>query len=499
MNNNRNNDPDNCTDGLQTFSQHAGECWNDSVSNLLFFTPHLAPRVRAKTAAEFQTWISSPAISAWLQDHFHFKSPRQLELFVYYASQYVSCLKERFENWKQRRITLNATRRRRSCVYSKCSAASGMIASEILQLQRNIVTNSINANMIQALKNNSMPVNMVAQIERGLSMGMANYAHNFQIMQKIGYNIEIFSKFVGILLYFYFEHEVLIPLGTEPPAHDAFAFGQLKMSPETLFLTIRKYQPTHHINLILKVSLPLINLHHGIHLLTCANNKQYVYDNNNKTIISSKWLSYFMTPYDDFVQGFYIASYAAEAPNKKFNLIFELLFRHVTYIKFGLRTFEQIENSITRTVNMQDHLRKKRQYELFYNLVFKNVGIRTDSTDFLTDGIGLEPTQKIGEIHTLIEAETNRLFAKSLFFNLFEEHKPTFFVLTTTHLYFICKESVKKISIEKLENDTLWNVAVFLLKEPKNVILFLMNLYENHSIYMMDTLWPIGFVMFTPK
>jgi hypothetical protein len=127
------------------------------------------------------------------------------------------------------------------------------------------------------------------------------------------------------------------------------------------------------------------------------------------------------------------------------------------------------------------------------------VGIRTDSTEFLTDGIGLEPTQKIGEIHTLIEEETNRLFNKSLFFKLFEEHKPTFFVLTTTHLYFICKESVKKISIEKLENDTLWNVAVHLLKEPKNVILFLMNLYENRSIYMMDTMWPIGFTMFTPK
>jgi hypothetical protein len=384
-------------------------------------------------------------------------------------------------------------------VYSKCSAASGMIASEILQLQRNIVTNSINANMIKALKNNNMPVNLVAQIERGLSMEMANYAYNFQIMQKKGYSVEIFANFVGILLYFYFEHEVLIPLGAEPPAHDAFAFGQFQMNPEILFLKIRKYQPTYNINLILKVSLPCIDVYHAIHLLTCANNKQYVYDNNNKTIISSKWLSYFMTPYDDFVQGFYIASYAAEAPNKKYNLIFELLFRHVTYLKFGIRTFEQIENSITRTVNMQENARKKRQYALFHSLVFKNVGIRTDSTEFLTDGIGLEPTQKIGEIHTLIEEETNRLFNKSLFFKLFEEHKPTFFVLTTTHLYFICKESVKKISIEKLENDTLWNVAVHLLKEPKNVILFLMNLYENRSIYMMDTMWPIGFTMFTPK
>ena len=494
-----NNDPDNCSDGLQTFSQHSGECWNDSVSNLLFFTPRLAPLVRAKTAADFQAWIATPHITAWLQERFRFKNARQLELFVYYASQYVSCLKERFENWKQRRITVNATRRRRSCVYSKCSAASGMIASEILQLQRNIETNSINANMIKALKNNNMPVNMVTQVERGLSMEMVNYAYNFKIMQKKGYNVEKFANFVGILLYFYFDHEVLFPLGAEPPAGRTFAYGELYMDPEILFVTIRKYQPTHHINLILKVSLPSIDVYHAIHLLTCANNKQYVYNNNNKTIISSKWLSYFMTPYDDFVQGYYIASYATETPNKKYNLIFELLFRHVTYLKFGIRTFEQIENSIARTVNMQENARKKRQYAVFHSLVFKNVGIRTDSTEFLTDGIGLDPAQKIGEIHALIETETNRLFAKSLFFKLFEEHNPTFFVLTKTHLYLICKESVKKVSIETLETDTLWNVAVYLLKEPKNVILFLMTAYENKEIYMMNTMWPIGFVMFTPK
>lgn len=491
-----NNDPDNCSDGLQTFSQHAGECWNDSISNLLFFTPRLAPLVRAKTAAEFQAWITSPRITAWLQERFRFKNARQLELFVYYASQYVSCLKERFENWKQRRITVNATRRRRSCVYSKCSESSGIIASEILQLQINPERNRINANIMKALKNNNMPVNMVAQIERGLTMEMRNYAYNFSIVQKNGYNVETFAKFVSILLYFYFDQEVLLSLDTEPPAGGIFAFGELEMDRGRLFSIMRKHQPSHHINLILHVSLHFMDVSHAIHLLTCANNKQYVYDNNNKTFISSKWLSYFMTPYDDFVQGFYISS---RTNYEKNNLIFELLVRFVTYLNFEMRTYEQIDNIITRTVKMQEGKSRKYQYEFFYNLVFKHIGIHPDCKDFLWDGFELDPTQKPGEIHSIIETKIGALITNSLFFKLFEEHKPSFYALTTTHLYLICKESVKKVSIEKLKTDHLWNVAIYLLKTPKNAILFLMNMYNSTEIYMIDSKQPTGFVMFTPK
>ncbi len=497
-----NNDPDDCTDGLQTFSQHAGECWNDSAINMLFFTPRLAPLVRAKTVADFQAWIARPDITAWLDERFHFKNAKQLELFIYYASHYIGCLKERFENWRQRRVVLNATRRRRSCVYSKCSAASGIIASEIVRLQKYPDISVINANVIKALKNDAMPINMVAQIERGITMHMENYKHNFKVRESMekGYAYDAFSLFLGILLHFYFDKEVLISLDAKPPADDVFAFGYNRDNPVSYFVHIRKYQPSHHINLILHVSLPSIKQFHVIHLLTCANNKQYVYNNNNKTIISSKWLSYFMTPYDDFVQGYYISSHIAEEPNKKYNLMFELLIRYVAYMNFGIRTVEQMEQTIVRTTNQQEaNSIKQKQFKLFHDLVFKTAGIRPDSHDFLYHGFGLEPIHTAPDIHPKVEAVVTKLIVESIFFKLFEEHKPTFFVLTNTHLYFICKESVKKVSIEKLENDMLWNVGVYLLKEPKNVILFLMNMYENNHVYMIDTVNPINFVIFTPK
>lgn len=466
------NDPDACQAYQETFRQHEAECWNDSASNLIFFTPLLGDAARAASADQFAIWIQKPEIKDYIQKTYDLRDETLFNNFVYYTHQYVACLKQRFDNWMKRKTQVVKTRRRKSCVYSKCSAASAIIASEILQISSD-KPGIFNSNTVKKLKKNVAPVNIESEVARGL----ASEAANFKIgnVYEQGYHNFKLNRILNVLFYFYVGRPIFVD---EPDASlPIFAFGKLLVPNETIFANIKKLYKTHYINIIAVCGNTHLKVDHSIQLITCANNKQYIYSNDNPKFIPCKWLYYYLTPFNNYISSYYIEN----KPNSFNTKYMELILRFAAYRFSGLRTEEKLLESYDRLIKTQEERSAEQGRLITMMSLMKSLVKEPDS--FLEIAIGVNKGDTVKEVNAAITKAIDDAVHQSIFIKTIAELEPSLIVENENTIYFINGDGAKKLTEKRFAKDHALNICKYLLGSMSAAIEFILNGFAGLNVY----------------
>ncbi len=132
-----------CMKNIQLFSQHSGQCWSDTGSVMLLFTPGMGEKVQEKfqhstieTLSEELNWwliLNRKWIELLAYDSEILKEDEMFKICCDLIVQYVICLYERYINWSEA-LAINKLplHRTKSHGYSLCQESAGSLASELL-------------------------------------------------------------------------------------------------------------------------------------------------------------------------------------------------------------------------------------------------------------------------------------------------------------------------------------------------------------------------------
>ncbi len=455
-----------CEDDLEVFRQHSGECWNDSIQNFFMFGSGIGNQVReilsrASATESFRTWISSPKTEAWLKKEFAaFKDPTLLPVFQSLAIAYIQCFKERIDNWEvQRKAKLKVmSRRRASCVFSQCSAAAGMYASELLWTPEEGAAIGRPPNLI------------TPEILEGLRSGAIDPAKNAQMNREAdrvqkGYTIWSAYRFLRVLIYYFTKKDRYIPLEqlssvpVETLAKKAFLICDFSIDFPTFSSIYQVMKRSHSINIfaagfnILKgVNYPI---GHQLQLLACDTHTrdEYIYDDNAHVLQKVKWAKMF----EPGSKSFYLRWHDDKQLDARVvERIFLMLFSAQAFVSGGARTTEKMRENYHKLAKQEEDPLLKTPMTYLANFLDSNdLTTREEDKKSFFDVISIDIKQKAAKIREDLLEFIKAHYADSQIIKIFASFKPVLIVCQESKYYFFNKTGFLVLTDEQLQEDGL--------------------------------------------
>jgi len=452
-----------CADDLVTFRQHSGECWNDSIQTFFMLGAGIGTQVRealsrASAVASFHTWLTSPTTQAWLKKEF--KSllvPKTLSLFQRLATEYIQCFKERLDNWNVQRKAkqLVLTRRRASCVFSKCSAAAGMYASELLFTSEEAAAIGhiplITPELLEELQAGASPAKNAAMNKEA------------ERVQK-GYNLSYASRFIRTLLYYFTKKDRFLPVETlsgrslDSLAKKTFMISDFSLNIQDMASIYQVMKRSHSINIfadginILKGKDHPVG--HQLHFLSCDTDTrdEYIYDDNAAALQQVKWSRVF----EPGAKSFYLRWQDAPLDTRMVERIFLMFFSAQAFVSAGKRTNEKMRENYHRLAAQEEDPLIKRSIKYLANFM--------DTTDLTTreedkrsffEAISVDISKGASDIREELSDFIKAHYEDSPLVKIFTSFKPILISIHDDKYYFFNKTGFLLLTDEQLQADGL--------------------------------------------
>lgn len=495
-----------CEDDMLTFRQHSGECWNDSIQTFFMLGAGIGTQVReilgrADAVGSFRTWLTSPKTEAWLKKEF--KSlllPATMTLFQRLATEYVQCFKERLDNWKVQRKAkqLVASRRRASCVFSQCSAAAGMYASELLWTSEESAAIGRPELLTPAL---------LAELEAGASPAR-NAAMNKEAdrVQK-GYSLWSASRFLRVLMYYFTKKERYLPieeLSSKPIEYvskKTFMISDVNLNFDQVASIYQIMKRSHSINIftagfnILKgIDYPI---GHQIYFLTCDTDtrNEYIYDDNAASLQQVKWSKVF----EPGAKSYYLRWHDEALDTRVMKRIFLMLFSAQAFVSAGKRTTEKMRENYHRLATQEEDPVLKQSMEFLANFLdINDLTTRDEDKKSFFDAISVDISKGATDIREELSEFIENHYNDSPVVKIFTSFKPILIVILEDKYYFFNKTGFLVLSDEQLQADGL-TIAGLLFCEDDVEKYFHFLATAFHTCYSYYTIRQAEVMWLTPR
>ena len=452
-----------CADDLATFRQHSGECWNDSIQTFFMLSAGMGTQVRealgrASAVDAFHTWLHSPKTEEWLKKEF--KSllvPSVLTLFQRLAIEYIQCFKERLDNWQVQRQAKHKvlSRRRASCVFSMCSAAAGMYASELLWSHEESASIG---------RPELLTPELLAELEGGASPARNAQMNKEAARVQKGYHLWSASRFLRILMYYFTKKDRSLPvqaLATTPVealAKKTFMISDFSLDMSTMASIYQTMKRSHSVN-IFADGVNLLkgkdySVGHQIYFLSCDTDTrdEYIYDDNEAALQQVKWSRVF----DPGAKSFYLRWRDEELDVRVVQRIFLMLFSAQAFVSAGKRTTEKMRENYHKLAKQEQDPLLKKPITYFANFM--------DTTDLTTreedkraffDVISVDISKDASDIREQLSEFIKEHYGSSSVIKIFASFKPILIVIQEDKYYFYNKTGFLVLSDEQLQEDGL--------------------------------------------
>lgn len=275
-----------CKEDIQYFLQHSGQCWSDSASVLLLFTPFIGKTIQnIFTKLPFETIIKQMGLWSDKEENVDFilgmaintgYIRRNYPLFLHYLSNYLGCLYERFQSWheRQKEEDILPMRRQKSHAYSLCQEAAGKYAGFMIGLPD---PNS----KVPAYPEKEENIIYI----KAKALQNKNIDKKFHFCEEAGFQPSIFSKCIAILLKF------LYPTISIQQIYDL----EKPIETFTFFYSIL-FEGISNISFHESIRIESISISsetHALCILRCPDGNEYLYDDNIGKLQKTKLISYF--------------------------------------------------------------------------------------------------------------------------------------------------------------------------------------------------------------
>jgi hypothetical protein len=486
-----------CDNDLKTFSQHSGECWNDSIQNFLLVSSGIGKQVRRvlkpATAVEtFNAWLRSEPIQSWIVENFHTK-PDTLPVINRMISTYIDCFKQRIDNWYIHRRTgfTNARGRRASCVLSLCSASAAMYASELLwpldDPERGF-NSSITKEVWNKLQNGSIdPL-------RNSKMNIEAERLNRE------FNIWAASRLIRLLLYYFLKADYYKKTSTLEGRNlsslkdEMLLISESNLTIEDIKTIYQVMKKSHSINLLLSVQSYFIeDAFHQIHLVSCDTNSrnQYIYDNEH-AIQKVRWAKVF----EPDSKSYYLGWYEYEMDPQILESLLVQFYSGQAFVAIGKRTSEQIRDMILKESRRDNYTPAMRRRLSYLGYVMKDIDLGEDiekKIEFF-EKIQINIKKSAADIRQELLQFVKDNYDDSLIIKTFREFKPILIVVTEEKYYFFNSTGYLLLSDEQLKSDNLFVATLLFCYYDINICLNLIaatcsNIYNYFSLHNAELVW----------
>jgi hypothetical protein len=413
---------------------------------------------RASALETFRVWLTSPTIEAWLKKEF--KSllvPETLSLFQHLATEYIQCFKERLDNWQvQRQVKYNVlSRRRASCVFSKCSAAAGMYASELLWTSEEAAAighkQLITPELLEELKAGASPAKNAAMNKEA------------ERVQK-GYNLQYASRFIRTLMYYFTKKDRFLPVETlsgkplDSLAKTTFMIADFSLNIQDIASIYQVMKRSHSIN-IFADGINILkgkdhNTGHQLHFLSCDTDTrdEYIYDDNAAALQQVKWSRVF----EPGAKSFYLRWRDDPLDIRIVQRILLMLFSAQAFVSAGKRTVEKMRENYHRLAAQEEDSSLKSSMKYLANFM--------DTTDLTTreedkrsffEAISVDISKGAAEIREELSDFIKAHYDDSPLVKIFTSFKPILISIHEDKYYFFNKTGYLVLTDEQLQADGL--------------------------------------------
>ncbi len=415
----------------------------------------------AAATESFHHWLTLAKTEAWLTKSFPSlaEDPTLLPVFQKLATAYIKCFKERIDNWniqhqaKQKVLS----RRRASCVFSQCSAASALYASELLW------THEESAAL-------GRPSLLTPELLEGLRSGAIDPAKNAQLNREAervqkGYSIWSAARLIRVLLLYFTKKDRYMSLAelssvpVDALTKKTFFVSDFSLGIQDMASIYQVMKRSHSINVFAGAYNILKGINHPIghqlHFLTCQTDTrdEYIYDDNAHVLQQVKW-SKVMEPGS---KSFYLRWKPDEELDVRVvQRIFLMLFSAQAFVSAGSRTTEKMRENYHKLARQEeDPLLKTPMTYLANFLDSDDLTTRAEDKKSFFDVISIDITKSASKIREDLLEFIKAHYADSQIVKIFASFKPVLIVCQESKYYFFNKTGFLVLTDEQLQEDGL--------------------------------------------
>lgn len=456
---------------------------------------------RAGAVSTFRTWLQSPQTESWLKKEFKsLHVPATMTLFQRLATEYIQCFKERLDNWNVQRKTkqLVLSRRRASCVFSMCSAAAGMYASELLWSHEESAALG---------RPELLTPELLAELEGGASPARnAAMNHEAARVQK-GYALWSASRFLRVLMYYFTKKDRYLPIQdlsatpVEALAKKTFMISDFSLDLQTMASIYQIMKRSHSINIFADgfnlLKGPAHKVGHQLHFLSCDTDTrdEYIYDDNEAALQQVKWSRVF----EPGAKSYYLRWRDQPLDVRVVQRIFLMLFSAQAFVSAGKRTTEKMRENYHRLARQeQDPLLKKPMTFLANFLDTTDLTTREEDKKSFFDVIQVDISKDASDIREQLSEFIKEHYGSSPVVKIFASFKPILITIHEDKYYFFNKTGFLVLTDEQLQEDGL-SIAGLLFCEDDVEKYFHLLATAFHTCYAYYTISQAEMMWLTPR
>jgi hypothetical protein len=491
-----------CEDDMLTFRQHSGECWNDSIQTFFMLGAGIGTQLRealgrAGAVSTFRAWIQSPQTESWLKKEFKsLHVPATMTLFQRLATEYIQCFKERLDNWNVQRKTkqLVLSRRRASCVFSMCSAAAGMYASELLWSHEESALIG---------RPELLTPELLAELQAGASPAKNAAMNRESARVQKGYALWSASRFLRILMYYFTKKDRFLPVQTlattpiEALAKKTFMISDFSLDMQAMASIYQAMKRTHSIN-IFADGFNLLKgkdyrVGHQIHFLSCDTDTrdEYVYDDNQASLQQVKWSRVF----EPGAKSYYLRWRDQPLDVRVVQRIFLMLFSAQAFVSAGKRTTEKMRENYRRLARQEEDPLLKTPMTYFANFLDTNdLTTREEDKKSFFDVVSVDISKDASNIREQLSEFIKTHYSSSPVVKIFASFKPILIVFHQDKYYFFNKTGFLVLADEQLQEDGLSIAALLFCEDDVEKYFYFLatafhNCYAYYTINQSELMW----------